>query len=473
MTRAAVVGSGPNGLAAAIVLARSGVEVTVLETDSKPGGGLRSAELTLPGVLHDEGSAFHPMGQLSPFFASLDLARHGLTWRWPQIDLAHPLDDGRVAILSREPGRTAASLGADGRRWRRLFDPLIANAELIAEDVFQPVLHRPRHFGPFVKFATAAALPASTFVRQFDDEPAKALFMGCAAHSFARLDRPLTASVGLLLAMAGEAVGWPVAEGGSQAIARALVRELEGLGVKVLTGCEVSEFAQVAEYCDGPVDLVMLDTSVEAALRISEGRLSPHVQRGLTRFQYGPAAFKLDLAIDGPVPWTNPQAARAGTVHLGGTGEQIAAAERSCVAGEMPDSPFVLVGQQHLADPSRANGSITPLWTYAHVPHGYRGDVSGAIMRQLERFAPGISEQVVATAVRGPQQFQERNANYVGGDIGSGANNMRQLIFRPRFATNPYRLAERLYLCSAATAPGAGVHGMCGRNAAESALRDL
>ncbi len=468
MTRAIVVGSGPNGLAAAIRLAQSGVEVTVLERADRPGGGMRTSETTLPGLLHDDCSAVHPMGVLSPFLASLGLEKYGLTWRWPDIDLAHPLDDGRGAVLSRDLDRTVTSLGVDGADWRRVFAPIARDLDATLHDIFKPIQHVPRHPVALARFGSRALWPATGFVRRWSDEPARALFMGAAAHAFGRLDRPLSSAVGLLLCAAGHRAGWPVAQGGSQSIAAALVALLTDLGGRIQTGVDVTDLREL-----DTADVVLLDTSPTAALRLGGDRIAPRVRRALGRYRYGPAAFKLDLALDGPVPWRNAEAGQAGTVHLGGTAAEIAHVEALTARGVMPERPFVLVAQQQLADPTRSRDGHVPLWAYAHVPHGWPGDASEAIVRQIERFAPGFRDRIVATAPRGTAALEAHNPNYVGGDIGVGANSLPQLLVRPRAAIDPYRLGEGLYLCSAATPPGAGVHGMCGFHAAESALSRL
>ena len=473
MTGAVVVGSGPNGLAAAIRLAQAGLEVTVVEAHERAGGGTRTAELTLPGVLHDECSAFHPTAVASPFLAALDLERHGLRWRWPEIDLAHPLDDGRAGLLARDPAWVDRSLGSDAARWHRLFAPALRHFDDLIDEVFQPVVHVPRHPVTLGRFGLGAIQPAPWVVRRFRDEPARALLTGVAAHKFGRIDRPLGSSVGLMLAAAAQAVGWPVAEGGSESIARALVAELESLGGRVVTGVTVTSLPQLSEIAGAAPDVVVLDTAPAGALDIAGDALHPRVRRAFRRFRYGPAAFKVDLAIEGDVPWTNEHCARAGTLHLGGSAAEVVAIEAATQRGEMPDRPFMLVGQQHVADPSRSNGSVHPLYAYAHVPQDYPGDATDAMLRQLERFAPGIRDQVVGTAVRDVPGWATYNANYVGGDISAGANTARQIVFRPRAGTDPYLLGPGLFLCSAATPPGAGVHGMGGFHAAESALASL
>jgi phytoene dehydrogenase-like protein len=474
MPNAVVVGSGPNGLAAAIRLAQEGISVTVLEGHDRPGGGTRTSELTLPGVLHDECSAFHPGGAVSPYLRSLGLGRFGLEWLWPEVDLAHPLDDGSAGLLSRELDRTLASIGSDAKEWRRLFEPLVADLDDILAEIFQPVLHVPRHPITLSRFGLQALLPATRIVRRWHGERARALFMGMSAHAFSRLDTPLSGSVGLMLGAAGHRAGWPVAAGGSQSISNAMIALLESLGGTVKTDVHVTSLDQLRDLTGQAPDLVMLDTAPDAVVRIMGERLPPRVRRSLRRYRFGPAAYKVDFAVEGDVPWVNEDCRRAGTVHLGGTAEEIVAAEGAAVRGSFAERPFVLVGQQYLADPSRSSGSVNPIWAYAHVPHGYPGDATDTLIRQIERFAPGFRDQIVATATRSPAELASYNPNFVGGDISAGANDARQLVLRPRIALNPYALGVKgVYLCSSATPPGGGVHGMCGFNAAETALARL
>jgi phytoene dehydrogenase-like protein len=471
VTHAVVVGSGPNGLAAAIRLAQAGVEVTVLEAHERPGGGTRTTELTEPGLLHDDCAGMHPTGVASPFLTSLPLADHGLAWSWPEIDLAHPLDDGTAGVLSRDLRRTVGGLGADGRRWDALFGHLTRTFPDLVEDILRPVVGVPRHPVTLARFGLRALWPATTLARRWEGDRARGLFMGAAAHAFGRLDAPMSASVGLMLTAAGHAVGWPVARGGTQAISDAMIGVLATLGGRVECGVEVTSLAQLRDLTGSAPDIVMLDTSPTAALRIVGDALPPRVRRAYARYRYGPAAFKVDFATRGEVPWTAADARRAGTLHLGGTAEEIVAVEAEVARGRMPDRPFVLCGQQHLADPSRSVGDLHPLYAYAHVPHGYTGDATEAVVAQIERFAPGFRDTVVATHVRGPAALATYDANYVGGDISSGANDWRQLLTRPRPALDPYATGvDGVYLCSSATPPGGGVHGMCGVNAAERAL---
>jgi len=467
VTTAVVVGSGPNGLAAAAHLAQRGVTVTVLEAADRPGGGLRSS--VRDGVVHDDCSAFHPMGVGSPFLRSLDLTAHGLTWRWPEVQLAHPLDDGSAAALWRSVDDTARALGADEESWRRTFEPLVAGIDELVADALGPLLRWPDHPVAMARFGLRAVAPATWMARRFETAAGRALLGGIAAHSFRPLTAPLTSSVALLLGAAGHAYGWPVAEGGSQAIADALIALLGAHGGTIETGRRVESLAELE-----PTDLVLLDVAPPAVAEIAGDRLPARVARAYRRYRFGPAAFKVDLAVDGDVPWTAAEAHRAGTVHLGGSFEEIATAEAAVSRGHMPARPFVLVGQQYLADPSRSAGSINPVWAYAHVPAGFDGDATSAVLDQLERFAPGTRERIVGVHTRRPADLATANPNFVGGDISCGANTARQLLARPRLTRHPYATGiPGVFMCSAATPPGAGVHGLGGFHAAEAALASL
>lgn len=464
--QAVVVGSGPNGLAGAVALAQAGVRVRVLEQAATIGGGTRTEELTVPGLRHDVCSAVHPFGIASPYLASLPLAEHGLVWRWPEVDLAHPLDDGSAAVMVRDLDQTCAGLGVDGPAWRRTFAPLVRRFDDLAGDVLGPVLRWPGHPLLMARFGLNAGLPAAAFVRRFHTPAARALFAGSAAHVYRPLSGLATASVALMLTAAGHAHGWPVAEGGSAAITRALASLLTSLGGSIETGHPVRTRADLP-----PADLVLLDTGPQAAAEILGDRLPRRTARAYRRWRYGPGAFKIDLAVRGGVPWTAEPARRAGTVHVGGTYEEIAAAEAEVARGRMPERPFVLVAQQSLADPSRAVGDVHPVWVYGHVPARYTGDATDAVLDQVERFAPGLRSRIVAAAVRTPADFAADNPNYVGGDIAGGANDPLQLVGRPRLVGDPYATGvPGVYLCSAATPPGAGVHGMSGYHAAARAL---
>jgi phytoene dehydrogenase-like protein len=469
MTSAIVVGSGPNGLAAAARLARAGVAVTVLEANDTIGGGTRSSEMILPGLLHDHCSAFHPIAAASPALVDVDLASHGLKWLQPEVDCVHPLDDGSAGVMYRSIDRTADALGADGKRWRRVFGSSTEHFDDLLSDATQPILRIPRHPILMARFGAGAAMPATVLAKIWATEQAKALWGGVAGHAFYRLDRPFTSAVGLMLIVSGHAKGWVVAEGGSQAIADALAADIVAHGGTIETGHRVSSVIDLP-----PTDLLMLDVSPSIAAEILGDRLPTGVARAYRKFHHGPGAFKVDFAIDGDVPWTNSDARRAGTVHLGGAFDEVVASELMTHRGEMPDRPFVLVGQQYLADPSRSVGNVNPLWTYAHVPSGYSGDATEAIITQIERFAPGFRDHIVGTAVRSTTEMSVYNANYVGGDIIGGASSPKQLLFRPRVALDPYSTGvPGTYLCSASTPPGAGAHGLCGSNAADRALARL
>jgi phytoene dehydrogenase-like protein len=469
LTEAIVVGSGPNGLACAVELARNGVSVTVVEAEDRIGGGTRTSELTVPGLLHDDCSATHPMAAGSPFLNSLDLGKHGLEWLFPEIDLAHPLDDGSAGVMVRSIEETARGLGKDGRAWRRVFGSPSAHFDALLPDMLTPILHVPRHPVRLARFGIPAAAPASVLARSWRTPQARALFGGVAAHAFAPLTRPMSSSVGCALIDACHAFGWPVAKGGSQAIADALASALREYGGKIETGQRVTSATDLTG-----TDILVFDLAPAAVAEIAGDRLPTRVARSYRRYRHGPGAFKIDLAVEGGVPWTNDSCRRAGTVHVAGTFEEIVIAERAINTGEMPERPFMLVGQQYLADPSRSAGDLHPVWVYAHVPSGYTGDATESILGQIERFAPGFRERITATSVRTPADLEAYNSNYVGGDIITGANSPIQVLFRPRFALDPYSTGIRgVYICSAATPPGAGAHGMNGYNAARSALRHL
>ncbi|MFD9126623.1 phytoene desaturase family protein [Kitasatospora sp. NPDC059571] len=467
MADAVVVGSGPNGLTAAVVLAEAGLAVTVLEAADTIGGGTRSSELTLPGLLHDHCSAVHPMAVGSPGMRGLGLERHGLEWRLPEVDLAHPLDGGRAVAMHRSAELTAAGLGADGPAWRRLFEPLAERFDALAEDLLGPPLRLPAHPAALAGFAARAALPAAAVARRWRTPQARALFAGVAAHALRPLGSPGSSAIGLMLVAAGHRRGWPVARGGSRSITAALAARLAELGGTVETGVRVTSLAQLP-----PDALVMLDVAPQDALAICGDRLPARVARAYARWRYGPGAFKVDLAVEGGIPWRDEVCRRAGTVHLGGTIEEIARTERMIAAGRLPERPFVLIGQQYLADPGRSAGTTHPVWAYAHVPRGWQGDATEAVLDQIERFAPGTRDRVVGRAATDTRAMARHNPNYVAGDILTGANTPRQLVARPRLALDPYSTGiPGVYLCSAATPPGAGVHGMCGVGAARSALR--
>lgn len=465
MTSAVVVGSGPNGLAAAIVLAQAGLDVTVLEAEDTIGGGMRSAEVTVPGLVHDLCSAAHPTGAASPFFASLGLEDHGLEWLRPEVEAVHLLDGGRGGVMHGDVETTALGLGPDADRWRKLFEPLVEKRERIVPDIFGPVLHVPQHPLDFAAFGARAGRSLNGLVRGWETDEARGLLAAFAAHVIAPMSQPSTAGIAMMFGMLGQSVGWPVAKGGSQSVADALVSVLEGLGGRIETGHRVTQMPDA--------DVVMLDVTPHQVLALAGDRLPGHVRRSFGRWRRGPASFKIDLAVEGGVPWTNDDARRAGTLHLGGTLAEVDAAERAVLAGRMPERPFVLVCQQYLADPDRSVGDVHPVWAYAHVPHAYPHDATEAIYGQVERFAPGFRERVVASSVRTPADLEDDNANYLGGDITGGANTFGQTLFRPRPAMDPYRLTDRWWMCSSAAPPGGGVHGMAGFHAATRAVRRL
>jgi phytoene dehydrogenase-like protein len=468
VTSAIVVGSGPNGLACAAALVRAGVEVTVLEAEATIGGGTRTEELTVPGVLHDVCSAVHPMASGSPFFNSLGLERYGLEWCWPEVDCAHPLDDGSAGVMLRSLEETARGLGEDGRTWKWVFAPS-KGFGLLTEDIFRPVLHVPRHPLRLVRFGLPAATPATLLARKFKTRQGRALFGGVAAHALAPLGRPMSSAVGMALICACHAFGWPVARGGSRSITEALAAYIRDAGGRIETGVRVSALSDLPA-----ADAVVFDLAPTGVADIAGERLPSRVARAYRRYRYGPAAFKVDFAVEGGVPWVNDACRKAGTVHVVGDFDEIAAAERDINRGRMPERPYVLLAQQYLADPTRSQGDVHPIWSYAHVPSGYTGDASEAVIAQIERFAPGFRERIVATAVRTPAQIAASNANYIGGDIVTGANTPIQTVIRPRLALDPYSTgAPGLYICSAATPPGGGVHGMNGYNAAQSVLKGL
>lgn len=466
MAEAVVIGSGPNGLAAAITLARAGRSVRIVEAQPTIGGGARSAELTLPGYIHDCCSAIHPMAAGSPFIRELPLAPHGLEWIQPPLALAHPLDDGTAAVLSMSLEETCGSLGEDGRAWRSLMEPLVSHWEALAREFLQPLLHVPRHWS-VVPFGLLALQSATGLARRsFRGEAARALFAGLAAHSFLPLEAPGSASFGLVLAMMGHAVGWPLPRGGSQRIADALAAHLRELGGSLETGRPVSDLREFGE-----ARAILLDLTVWQAASVAGDRLPARYRRRLERFPHAPSVFKIDYALDAPIPWTADVCSRAGTVHLGGTLAEIADGERQVARGLLPERPFVLLAQQSLFDPTRAPAGKHTAWAYCHIPRGCEVDCTAIIEQQIERFAPGFRERVLARHVSTPAALEAGNANLDGGDINGGANDLWHLLARPTLSFTPYRMPSRgLYLCSSSTPPGGGVHGMCGHHAARAAL---
>ena len=468
-TDAVVVGSGPNGLAAAIVLAQAGLKTLLREAAPTLGGGLRSAELTLPGFTHDVCSAVHPLAISSPFFRGLPLAAHGLEWVQPPAALAHPLDNGTAAVLERSIELTATGLGDGGADWRRLHAPFVTSWTELAGDVLAPPLRLPRHPILMARFGLQAVRPATSVARRLRGDAAKALFAGNAAHSFLALEAWGTAAFGIMLSVAGHAVGWPVARGGSQQVADALVAHFRSLGGEVQVDAPVERLDELLE-----ARIVVLDLGPRQVARLAGDRLPARYRETLERYRYGAAAFKLDWALDGPVPWTAPECLRAATVHLGGSLEEIAASEAAHERGGVHDRPFVLFVQPTLFDPSRAPDGRHTAWAYCHVPNGSTLDVTDGIERQVERFAPGFRERILARSVLTPGELERRNANLVGGEINGGRMDLPQIFARPVARPMPYRTPVRgVYLCSASTPPGGGVHGMGGYFAATAALADL
>jgi len=467
MPDAIVVGAGPNGLAAAIVLAEAGLSVRVLEAADTVGGGARSAELTLPGFVHDVCSAIHPLGVASPLFRSLPLAGHGLEWIEPPAALAHPFDDGTAVVLERSPDAAAHGVGEDEARWRRLFAPLARDAEPLLEDVLAP-LHLPTHPLVLARFGARAALPATTLARlSFRGEKARGLFAGLAAHSMLPLERPPSAAFGLMLGLLAHSVGWPFPRGGSQRLSDALASYLESLGDEIATGRRVESLAELGETRP-----VLLDVTPRGLLMLAGDRLPTRYRRRLERYRYGPGVFKLDWALDGPIPWRAEECGRAATVHLGATLEEIAASEAAAFHGEIAERPYVLLAQQSLFDSTRAPAGRHTAWAYCHVPNGSSADMTERIEDQVERFAPGFRERILARSALGPAEIERYNENYVGGDINGGAATLSQLFTRPVARVSPYTTPlPGVFLCSASTPPGGGVHGMCGYHAARAALR--
>lgn len=468
---AIIIGSGPNGLAAGITLAREGLRVLILEARDTPGGGMRTAELTLPGFLHDVCSAVHPMAMLSPFLRSLPLAKFGLEWVHPDILLAHPLDGGRAAAMWRSVEETAAHLpDGDGARWQSLMGPLVPGASGLFGDLLGPLPLLPKHPFNLVRFGLSAMRSAVGLASgKFRSQEAQALFAGNAAHSFLPLENCFTAAVGMALGLAGHAGGWPVARGGSGEITRALSRYFEALGGEIHCGVGVKDVRDLPS-----ASAILFDTGPRAAARIAEPWLPQRYRRRLERYRYGPGIFKMDYALSGPVPWTNPLCAQAGTVHLGGTLAEIAAAERATWQGNGSGNPFILVSQQSICDPSRAPVGQHTLWAYAHVPSGSRSDFSDIITSQIERFAPGFRDVILATHAMNPGAVETYNANNIGGDVIGGVMDLTQLFTRPVARWNPYTTPHsKIFHCSSSTPPGAGVHGMCGYHAARTVLRKV
>jgi phytoene dehydrogenase-like protein len=465
--RACVIGSGPNGLSAAIVLAQKGLHVDVFEAEAIPGGGARTLELTLPGFLHDFGSAVHPLAAGSPFFTTLPLQDYGLKWIYSPAALAHPLDDGTAVTLERNLEEAEVALGTDGRAWRDLMEPFAKHWNEFAWEVLAPV-HLPfRHPLLLGRFGLMVLSSAKGVANRFREARTKALFAGLAAHSFLSLDEPLSGVFGVLLAVAAHAVGWPIPMRGSQSITNALCLHLAALSGAVITSRRIEKLADVNNY-----DVTLCDVTPRQLLRVGEERLSGGFKRRLAKYRYGPGIFKVDYALARPIPWKASECLRAATVHLGGTFAEIAESEKAVSQGKDAERPFVLLAQPSLFDPARAPEGKHTAWAYCHVPNGSTFDMLPRLEAQIERFAPGFSDCVLGRKIFSPAALENMDANLIGGDIGGGAMDIRQFLFRPTrsgYATS----AKDLFICSSSTPPGGGVHGMCGFHAAELAISRL
>ncbi len=465
MTRTAcVIGSGPNGLAAAIVLARDGFKVTVYEAEAIPGGAVRTMELTLPGFRHDFGSAVHPLGIGSPFFASLPLSEFGLEWIHSPAPVAHPLDDGTAIVLERDLRNARSALGEDGLLWRNLLSPFVVHWWKFAEDVLGPIPTVPKHPLLMARFGAYALRSAKAIADRFRSERTRALFAGLAAHSFLSMEEPLSGAFGLLMAVPAHAVGWPMPRGGAQSLTDSLCKYLEKVGGQIKTSSRVEKLSDLPNH-----DVFLCDVTPRQLLQIADEQLSPTYKSVLRRFRYGPAAFKVDFALSCPIPWRAPECTRAATVHLGGSFEDIATSEKAVRVGEVPDRPFVLLVQPTLFDASRAPAGKHTAWAYCHVPNGSTADMLPKIEAQIERFAPGFRDCILARRVFFPTDLESMNGNLIGGDIGGGALDIHQFLLRPSWRRHGTS-ARNVYICSSSTPPGGGVHGMCGYHAARQAL---
>jgi phytoene dehydrogenase-like protein len=465
--KACVIGAGPNGLAAAIVLTQAGLQVDILEAESSPGGAARTLELTLPGFRHDFGSAVYPLGAGSPFFSSLPLINHGLEWIHSPAALAHPLDDGTAVMLERDLDESKDSFGIDGPAWDELMRPFVEQWTEFAPEILRPVSFFSRHPWLMARFGMVAMQSARAIARRFHNQRTKALFAGLAAHSFLSLDEPLSAAFAILMAVPAYAVGWPIPRGGAQSLSNALCGFLSTFGSKVHTSSPVQSLATLANY-----DLLLCDLTPRQLLKIGGQRLSDSYKRQLGRYRYGAGVFKVDYALNALIPWKASGCLRAATVHLGGSFDEIAASENAVRIGHVADRPFVLLAQPSLFDSSRAPAGKHTAWAYCHVPNGSKVNMLEKLEAQIERFAPGFRDCILARRVFSPAELESMDANLVGGDIGGGVMDIRQFLFRPtwrRYATS----ARDIYICSASTPPGGGVHGMCGYHAAKMALSRL
>jgi phytoene dehydrogenase-like protein len=465
--KACVVGAGPNGLAAAIVLAQARVHVDVLEAQAQPGGAARTMELTLPGFKHDFGSAVYPLGAGSPFFASLPLNRHGLEWIHSPAALAHPLDDGTAVMLERSLDQTSGSLGIDGKAWDQLMRPFVEHWKKFAPQILGPVSFLPKSPILMARFGMLAVQSAHSVAHRFCDQRTRALFAGLAAHSFLSLDEPLSAAFGIMMAVPAHAVGWPIPQGGAQSITTALCGVLASLSGKLRTSAPVENLTTLSSY-----DLTLCDLTPRQVLKIGRQRFSESFKRQLAGYRYGAGVCKVDYALNAPIPWKAADCSRAATVHLGGSFEDIAESEKAVRTGHHPDRPFVLLAQPSLFDSSRAPAGKHTAWAYCHVPNGSKVDMQQKLEDQIERFAPGFRDCILARRVFSPAALESMDANLIGGDIGGGIMDIRNFLFRPtsrRYATS----APDVYICSSSTPPGGGVHGMCGYHAAKMALTRL
>ena len=466
-SKACVVGSGPNGLSAAIVLAQAGLQVDVFEAQPAPGGAVRSMALTQPGFVHDFGSAIYPLGVGSPFLSSLPLQKHGLEWIFSPAPLAHPLDDGTAVILERNLDSATTRLGPDGKAWRQLVQPFVEHWREFAPEVLRPVVAIPQHPWLMARFGLNALRSAKGIAQRFRSERTRALFAGLAAHSFLALDETLSGAFGMMMAIPAHAVGWPLPRGGAQSITNALCGYLATLGGRVITSSRIESLDSLSEY-----DVTLCDVTPRQLLAIGGRRLSDSYKRRLEKFRCGPGVFKVDYALDAPIPWTAPECSQAATVHLGGTFDEIAASEKAVRSGKSGERPFVLLVQPSLFDPSRAPAGKHTAWAYCHVSYGSKVDMLEKIESQIERFAPGFRRTVLARHVFFPNDMEKLNENLAGGDISGGIVDLSQMLFRPTpklYATS----APNIYICSSSTPPGGGVHGMCGYHAAKMALARL
>lgn len=466
--KACVIGSGPNGLAAAIILAQAGMDVEVFEAESQAGGCTRTMELTLPGFKHDFGSAVHPLAFASPFFQTLPLKDFGLTWIQPPIPLAHPMDGGILLTLERDPAKMEKQFGHDGARWRKLMAPYLLNWNDLTTEVLGPISLLPKHPLLMARFGLTA-LPSAEILTNFifQSDSIKALFAGLAAHSFLRMEEPMSAAIGVVLGAAAHAVGWPIPRGGSQSIADALVGYLESLGGVVHLNRRIESFRELEGYSP-----ILCDITPRQFNRLAEGQLPENKPNPYDSYRYAMGVFKVDYALSGPIPWSSLDANRAGTLHLGGTFDEISESEQASARGEVAERPFVLLSQPTLFDSSRAPVGFHTAWAYCHVPNGSPEYMLDRLERQIERFAPGFQSKILGKNFFYPANLESMNENLIGGDINGGALDIKQFLFRPtrdHYATP----LPNIYLCSSSTPPGGGVHGMCGYHAARRALKDI